>query len=100
LRELATRHPLIGDVRGLGLMIGVDLVKDRATKEVAPVERDAVLQHCFSKGLVLLGCGESAIRLCPALVVTREEAETAIEILDSALTEIGKLAEPAAVAVS
>lgn len=88
LRELATRHPLIGDVRGLGLMIGVDLVKDRQTKETIPAERDAVLQHCFSNGLVLLGCGESAIRLCPALVVTREEAETAIQIIDAALTEV------------
>src|SRR5258708_15147050 len=86
LRELAARHPLIGDVRGLGLMIGVDLVQDRSTKEPSPVERDAILQHCFSQGLVLLGCGESAIRLCPALVVTREEAETAVQILDSALT--------------
>jgi 4-aminobutyrate aminotransferase len=88
LRELATRHPLIGDVRGLGLMIGVDLVRNRDTKETMPVERDAVLQHCFSKGLVLLGCGESAIRLCPALVVTREEAETAIQIIDAGLTEV------------
>jgi len=88
LRELATRHPLIGDVRGLGLMIGVDLVKNRETRETIPVERDAVLQHCFSKGLVLLGCGESAIRLCPALVVTREEAETAIQIIDAGLTEV------------
>ena len=87
LRELAVRHPLIGDVRGLGLMIGVDLVKNRTTHETAPVERDAILQHCFSQGLVLLGCGESAIRLCPALVVTKEEAETAVRILDSALAE-------------
>src|SRR5262249_45985058 len=54
LRELEARHPLIGDVRGLGLMIGIDLVKDRATREGAHVERDAVLQHCFSKGLVIL----------------------------------------------
>ncbi len=92
LRDLAARHLLIGDVRGLGLMIGVDLVRDRVTREVAPVERDAVLQHCFSKGLVLLGCGESVIRLCPALVVTREEAETAIQILDGALTEVERVA--------
>ncbi len=88
LRELAARHPLIGDVRGLGLMIGVDLVKNRATREPAPLERDAVLQNCFKQGLVLLGCGESAIRLCPALVVTKEEAETAVRILDSAFAEV------------
>ena len=88
LRELATRHPLIGDVRGLGLMIGADLVKNRTTHEGAPVERDAVLQKCFTKGLVLLGCGESSIRFCPALVVTREECETALRILDVALGEV------------
>jgi 4-aminobutyrate aminotransferase len=92
LRELAARHALIGDVRGLGLMIGVDLVKNRANRETAPVERDAILQHCFSQGLVLLGCGESAIRLCPALVVTREEAETAIRILESAFAEVARTA--------
>ena len=88
LRELASRHALIGDVRGLGLMIGVDLVKDRHTKAPAAAERDAVLQHCFTKGLVLLGCGESAVRFCPALVVTREEAETAVQIVDAALTDV------------
>lgn len=88
LRELQARHPLIGDVRGMGLMIGVDLVKNRQTKEGAAAERDAVLQYCFAKGLVLLGCGESSIRLCPALVVTKEECATAVKILDAALTEI------------
>lgn len=92
LRELAVRHPLIGDVRGLGLMIGVDLVKNRQTKETVPAERDAVLQHCFLHGLVLLGCGESAIRLCPALVVTRAEADTALRILDAALSEVERTA--------
>jgi 4-aminobutyrate aminotransferase len=92
LRELATRHPLIGEVRGLGLMIGVDLVKNHTTRETAPVERDAILQHCFTQGLVLLGCGESAIRLCPALVVTREEAETAVRILDAAFADVERTA--------
>jgi 4-aminobutyrate aminotransferase len=96
LRELAARHPLIGDVRGLGLMIGVDLVKNRATRETAPIERDAILQHCFSQGLVLLGCGESAIRFCPALVVTREEAETAVRILESAFAAVERPAAMAA----
>ena len=70
----------------------VDLVKNRTTKETAPVERDAILQHCFSQGLVLLGCGESAIRLCPALVVTKEEAETAVKILDAAIAETERTA--------
>jgi 4-aminobutyrate aminotransferase len=80
-------------------MIGVDLVKNRATKETAPVERDAILQHCFAQGLVLLGCGESAIRLCPALVVTKEEAETAVRILDSAFAEVERVPAMAAAGV-
>src|SRR5262249_21650387 len=88
LKELAARHPLIGDVRGVGLMIGVGLVKNHTTREGAPVERDAILQHCFTQGLVLLGCGESAIRLCPALVVTKEEAETAVRILEESIAEV------------
>lgn len=88
LRELQNRHEIIGDVRGKGLMIGVDLVKDRRTREGAAAERDAVLQRCFAKGLVLLGCGESSIRMCPALVVTTAECDTAVEILDVAISEV------------
>lgn len=88
LRDLQARRPLIGDVRGLGLMIGIDLVKDRRTREGAATERDAILQECFKRGLVLLGCGESSIRFCPALVVTRDECETAVEILDAAMSEV------------
>lgn len=89
-RELQSRHRIIGDVRGLGLMIGLDFVKDWTTKEPAAVERDAVLQACFRRGLVLLGCGENSIRLSPALVVTREEADTAITILEQSLSELSK----------
>lgn len=96
LRELQARHPIIGDVRGLGLMIGVDLVKDRRTREGASAERDAILQRCFAQGLVLLGCGESSIRLCPALVVTREEAETAVRILDAAIADVESVTAPVA----
>ena len=87
LREMQTRHQIIGDVRGLGLMIGVDIVRNRQTREPGGAERDLILQKCFGKGLVLLGCGESAIRLCPALVVTRPEAETALEILNAVMEE-------------
>lgn len=88
LRELMARHALIGDVRGLGLMVGIDLVLNRQTRQPAPAARDAVLQEAFRQGLVLLGCGESAIRLCPALVVTREECNTAVAILDRALAQV------------
>jgi 4-aminobutyrate aminotransferase len=88
LRELKEKHALIGDVRGKGLMIGVELVKDRATKERATSERDAVLQKCFYKGLLVLGAGKNAIRLSPPLVITKAQAATAIGILDEVLGEV------------
>jgi 4-aminobutyrate aminotransferase len=91
LRELAERHASIGDVRGLGLMIGVELVKDRKTKEKAPEWREAVLQKAFRRGLLLLGCGENTVRFMPPLIVNREQAEVAVEILDEVLSEIERL---------
>jgi len=89
LETLAARHPLIGDVRGRGLMIGVELVRDRRTKERADTERDAVVSAAFSRGLLILGAGKNAIRFSPPLVLTREQADIAVRIVDEALTEIG-----------
>ena len=65
LRELQKRFPLIGDIRGKGLMIGVELVKDPVTKEKAVEERNRIIQACFEKGLLILGCGENVFRLIP-----------------------------------
>jgi 4-aminobutyrate aminotransferase len=88
LEALAGKHPLIGDVRGRGLMIGVELVRDRQTKERAGRERDAVVLAAFRRGLLLLGAGANSIRLSPPLVLTRDQAEIAVRILDEALTEV------------
>ncbi len=88
LKELADKHPLIGDVRGRGLMIGVELVRDRQTKERATTERDAVVTAAFRRGLLVLGAGKNAVRFSPPLVLTRAEAETAVKIFDEALTEV------------
>ncbi|MEY4613065.1 MAG: 5-aminovalerate aminotransferase DavT [Planctomycetota bacterium] len=88
LDALKDKHTLIGDVRGKGLMLAIDLVKDRDTREPASRERDAVVQACFKKGLLLLGCGVSGIRFCPPLVVRERDAKTAVRILDEVLTEI------------
>jgi 4-aminobutyrate aminotransferase len=88
LQALAARHPLIGDVRGRGLMIGVELVRDRQTKERAGRERDAVVSAAFTRGLLLLGAGANAIRFSPPLVLTREQADIAIRVFDEALTEV------------
>jgi 4-aminobutyrate aminotransferase len=87
VRALKEKHAIIGDVRGKGLMIGVELVKDRATKERAVAERDALVQKCFYKGLLVLGAGKNAVRLSPPLTLTKAQAETALKILDEALGE-------------
>jgi 4-aminobutyrate aminotransferase len=88
LKALADKHALIGDVRGRGLMIGVELVRDRQTKERAPEERDAVVSAAFSRGLLLLGAGMNAIRFSPPLVLTREQADIAVRIFDEALSDV------------
>ena len=88
LQDLEQRHTLIGNVRGKGLMIGVELVSDRGAKTPAVAERDAVLQSLFQKGLLLLGCGTSALRFAPPLIVDSQQVETAIQIVDEALNEI------------
>jgi 4-aminobutyrate aminotransferase len=87
-RDLMQKHPIIGDVRGKGLMIGLELVKDRQTKERAVAERDAVVQACFYKGLLVLGAGRNTIRLSPPLVLTKAQADTALGILDQAISEV------------
>ncbi len=89
LQALKEKHRLIGDIRGRGLMVGVELVRDRATKERAGRERDAVVNACFARGLLLLGAGKNAIRFSPPLVLTRDEAETAVRIFDAALGDVG-----------
>ena len=88
LRALMDKHPLIGDVRGRGLMVGVELVRDRKTKERASEERDEVVNAAFGRGLLILGAGKNAIRFSPPLVLTRGEADTAVRIFDEALTEV------------
>ncbi|HEV3216768.1 MAG TPA: acetyl ornithine aminotransferase family protein [Vicinamibacterales bacterium] len=88
LRELAERHALIGDVRGKGLMIGIELVKNRQTKERAQAERDALVMAAFRRGLLVLAAGQNSVRLSPPLVFTKEQAEIAVRLLDESLHEI------------
>ncbi|MEQ1854344.1 MAG: aminotransferase class III-fold pyridoxal phosphate-dependent enzyme, partial [Chthoniobacteraceae bacterium] len=87
LRALMDKHRLIGDVRGRGLMVGVELVRDRETKERATQERDAVVNAAFRRGLLILGAGKNAIRFSPPLILTREQADTAVRLFDEALGE-------------
>ena len=87
LTALKCRHAVIGDVRGLGLMIGVDFEKTDGSYAPEAQKRDRVMQRCFEKGLLLLSCGESTLRFCPPLIVTAEQTKTAVEIFDAAIME-------------
>ena len=87
LRHLPQLYQCVGQVRGLGLMIGIELVKDHATKERAPAARDKVVQLCFERGLLVLGCGPNTIRLCPPLLITQEQADFAAETIQICLKD-------------
>jgi 4-aminobutyrate aminotransferase len=90
LRDLQGKHEIIGDVRGKGLMLGVELVRSRQTKERAVEERNALVQAMFRRGVLILGAGKNAIRLAPPLVLTMDQAKTLLRILDEALAEISQ----------
>jgi len=81
-------HPSIGEVRGKGLMIGVELVADRETKEPASNLRAAVIQRAFEQGILLLGCGPSTIRFMPPLVIDKETAGIGLDIFEDILTKL------------
>ncbi len=87
LRGWTKTHMLVGDVRGRGLMIGIELVKDKTTREPVNALRNRVETLAFERGLMILGCGETSIRLCPPLLVTEQEATVALDILEDALTQ-------------
>jgi 4-aminobutyrate aminotransferase len=87
LRELQARHDVIGDVRGKGLMIGMELVEDRSSRAPAKELCDAVVRRAFQNGLILLSCGTSTVRFMPPLLVTRGEVDEAITLLEASLVE-------------
>jgi 4-aminobutyrate aminotransferase len=88
LCDLAKESRLIGDVRGLGLMIGVELVKDKQARTKAKRERNDVVLGCFKRGLILLPCGDNSVRFSPPLTITEAEADIAFEIFADALLEV------------
>ena len=90
LRGWKETHPLVGDVRGRGLMIGIELVKDKTTREPVTALRNRVETLAFERGLMILGCGETSIRLCPPLIVNQYEATVALDILEEALSQVEK----------
>jgi 4-aminobutyrate aminotransferase len=80
------RFKYVGDVRGRGLMIGFEIVRDQSTRERAPELRDRIEQLAFERGLLILGCGPNSIRLCPPLVITADQADFAIDTIEECLT--------------
>jgi 4-aminobutyrate aminotransferase len=90
LAEMQARHTCIGDVRGRGLMIGVEFVADRATKAPARELRNRVIHRSFETGLLMLGCGQSTIRFCPPLMIERALVDEGLEIFERAVTEAEK----------
>jgi 4-aminobutyrate aminotransferase len=89
-------HPSVGDVRGRGLMIGIELVKDKQTREPHPALRNRVETLAFERGLMVLGCGENSLRICPPLIVNEDEATVGLDILEDALSAAEKEMMPAA----
>jgi len=88
LRDLADESYLLGDVRGLGLMVAVELVRDKETRVPAKKEAEAVVQACFRRGLLLLPCGPSSIRFSPPLLISPQQADTALAIFAESLKEV------------
>ncbi len=86
LRHLQQKCRSLGDVRGRGLMIGVELVRNRRTKEPAERQRDDVVQDAFRRGLLLLPCGRNVIRISPPLSITREEVDQGLGVLEEVLS--------------
>src|ERR1700756_2964549 len=84
------KHKIVGDVRGRGLMIGVEIVKDQKSREYGNVERDRIVGLSFEHGVLFLGCGPSTVRISPPLVVSKDEAEAAIDILEESIETVSK----------
>jgi 4-aminobutyrate aminotransferase len=78
-------HPMVGDVRGMGLMIGVEIVTDKTTRGKAHDQRDRIVELAFERGILFLGAGENSIRIAPPLIVTEEQADTALDVLEECI---------------
>jgi 4-aminobutyrate aminotransferase len=89
LNELKDKYAIIGDVRGIGLMIGIEISKKGSTKPDIKT-RDKILHKCFSKGLLMLPAGDSVIRICPPLTITQKEADKGLEIIENVIKIINK----------
>jgi 4-aminobutyrate aminotransferase len=98
LIEMMEKHTIIGEIRGLGLMIGIELVRDKKTKEYFPNEitesgkniKEVITGECFKRGLIIYGAGISSLRILPPLVITKDDAEQALTTIEEVITHIEK----------
>ena len=90
MADWPAKYRVVGDVRGRGLMIGVDIVKDQKTKEYSPEGRDRIVELAFERGILFLGCGPSTVRIAPPLIVTPDEADVAIDALEESVAIVSK----------
>lgn len=90
MREWPARFPCVGQVRGLGLMIGLEIVRDQAGRERAPELRDRIVEMAFRRGLLILGAGPNSLRLSPPLVISRQQADFALDTLEECLTQASR----------
>ena len=88
LVELQKSYECMGDVRGKGLMVAIELVKDRETKEPATKLRPRIIKRAFEKGLLVLGCGENSIRFSPSLTLTAKEIDVCLSIFEESVKEV------------
>jgi 4-aminobutyrate aminotransferase len=88
LRALQRQFECLGDVRGKGLMVGVELVEDRERKTPAADWRARIIQRAFERGLLILGCGQNSIRFCPALTVSSDEIDLCLSIFEACVKEV------------
>ena len=91
LEPMIDKYPIVGDVRGLGLMIGMEIVKDKKNGKGAPdpAARHKILTECFNRGLLLLGCGPNSLRFAPPLIITKAQADCAVGIVEEAIKSVG-----------
>ena len=90
LRTWPAKHRIVGDVRGRGLMIGIEIVKDQQSREAAGAWRDRIVELAFERGLLILGCGETSIRLAPPLILNEHEAAIALDIFEDCISTVEK----------
>ena len=90
LKEFQEKYPIIGDVRGKGLMIGAEIVKDPKTKDFGETEAKDIMMKSFRRGLALITCGHSTLRIAPPLTITRDLIDPALDILEGAVKEVAQ----------